>query len=119
MSPAELVAHIEAKLVGGGSPLLDREVLTQAAALIRSQGAEVERVRTNWQHEMRMRAACLMEVDRLRGVVDAAKRLVSVEPPCHCGELAPGPCCPACEADHELRAALRALDDAGGGGGGE
>lgn len=50
---------------------------------------------------------------KLAAVVEAATRVVHAEPPCPCGEMAPGPCCEACAADRELRAALAALDDGG------
>lgn len=49
------------------------------------------------------------ELTRLRAVADAARRFVGAEPPCSCGEFAPGPCCEACAADRDLRAALAAM----------
>jgi len=48
--------------------------------------------------------------DAAERVVEAARRLCDVEPQCNCGELAPGPCCVACEAERDLRAALRAFE---------
>jgi hypothetical protein len=54
--------------------------------------------------------AAEQSADRLRAVAEAARAYSLTEPPCHCGEFAPGPCCPPCEADRNLRTALRALD---------
>lgn len=55
------------------------------------------------------------EMRLLREVAEAAQSYCATEPPCHCGELAPGPCCPACRTDRELRAALSRLDSMKGG----
>lgn len=52
----------------------------------------------------------LRRLDAAEKVVEAAREYAHVEPPCHCGELAPGPCCPACAAEHAIRTALRAYD---------
>jgi len=46
------------------------------------------------------------EVERLRRIEAAATRYCEDEPPCHCGEFAPGPCCTSCRNERELRAAL-------------
>jgi hypothetical protein len=47
-----------------------------------------------------------MELVNLRKVRDAAARYMEVSYPCHCGELAPGPCCEECRRERELREAL-------------
>lgn len=44
----------------------------------------------------------------------AIARWADAEPPCHCGELAPGPCCHACRVDRELRALLTPCDSTKG-----
>lgn len=51
------------------------------------------------------------ELADLRAVVEAARALMLAEPPCHCGEMAPGPCCEACRRERALRDALAKLDD--------
>ena len=48
----------------------------------------------------------IFELGELRKIRDAAQRYMDVSYPCHCGELAPGPCCEECRAERELREAL-------------
>ena len=52
----------------------------------------------------------IAENEGLRKIRNAAQRYMEVSYPCHCGELAPGPCCEECRAERELREALNEME---------
>lgn len=43
---------------------------------------------------------------KLKEILEALQVWADSEPPCHCGEMAPGPCCQACRAERALRSFL-------------